>query len=160
MSRSRPSSRSWLQPRRLPGGAARRGRSAAPQCRAGGCGGSAGDRRDGVSAYLPVLAEDRQLDALATAESSPEELEEALADAELAHRLNPFAIEPLFTASSLASRAGDDATAAIAARGRVVQPDNWQPWRRLLTAYTVPAISRRPPRPIEEFVSTDRFSAA
>ena len=109
-----------------------------------------------ASAYLPVIADDRQLDALATANSSPQALEEALADAELAHRLNPFAIEPLFTASSLAARAGDDARALQLLREATeVQPDNWLPWRRLLTAYASAGYLEDASKAYEEFVRTD-----
>ena len=109
-----------------------------------------------ASAYLPVFAEDRQLDALAASDGSPEELEEALADAELAHRLNPFAVEPLFTASSLASRAGDEGRSLQLLRDAAeVQPDNWQPWRRLLTAYAAAGYLEEASDAYEEFVRTD-----
>lgn len=109
-----------------------------------------------ASAYLPVLAEDRQLDALAMSGGSSAELESALADAELANRLNPFAVEPLFTASALAASAGEDGRALqLLQQAAETQPDNWLPWRRLLTAYANDGYLSEAAEAYGEFVRTD-----
>jgi hypothetical protein len=110
-----------------------------------------------ASAYLPVLAENRQLDALAeSGGGSPAELQAALDDADLAHQLNPFAIEPLLTASSLADRAGDETgSLRYLQEAAETQPDNSQPWVRLLAAYTNGGYLAQASDAYEEYVRTD-----
>jgi O-antigen ligase len=88
-----------------------------------------------LSAVLPALAQHRT-DAALTAIGSPRVGEAALvdaaADAELAARLNPVAVEPLFAASTIAVRRGrrDEARAAIV-RALERQPDSLEAWMRL-----------------------------
>jgi O-antigen ligase/polysaccharide polymerase Wzy-like membrane protein len=106
-----------------------------------------------VSVALPSLSEGDRLDALALAGSSEdlgkagaagtasasgdssgdaEALVDAAARAELAHRLNPLSLEPLFAAASIANRRGRFQEAAgLVEEATRIQPDNWEGWRRL-----------------------------
>jgi len=89
-----------------------------------------------VSAYLPAAAEDKRLDALTVASRKSGDLASAVEEADLAHRLNPLAVEPLFTASALAERAGDpQRSLELLRQAAQIQPDNRQTWQRLVTAY-------------------------
>jgi hypothetical protein len=89
-----------------------------------------------VSAVLPALARTRTSAALAAVGgTAPSEarLAGAAADAELASRLNPLAVEPLFAAATIAERRGrtDDARARLLeALGR--QPYSVDAWFRLV----------------------------
>jgi len=86
-----------------------------------------------VSALLPAVSKDMASDALAQAAGgSPAQLREAAAKAETASRLNPFSVQPLFTAASVAWRSGQPEQAgrlSIEAIDR--QPDNALTWVRL-----------------------------
>jgi hypothetical protein len=88
-----------------------------------------------VSAVLPAWSHSKALDALRLGDRpSPERLQDAAAQAQLASRLNPLAVEPLFSASTIAQRRGD----ALAARRYLLeaghrQPDNRLVWFRLAT---------------------------
>jgi hypothetical protein len=60
-----------------------------------------------VSALLPGLADSKANDALvSTGSGTPRELRHALAEAELAARLDPLADQPLLSAAAVAQRAG------------------------------------------------------
>jgi hypothetical protein len=86
-----------------------------------------------VSAMLPWLSKNLTSDALAEASSGkPADLREAAKKAEAASRLNPFAVQPLFAAATVAQRSGQPEKAGrlfIEAIER--QPDNATTWFRL-----------------------------
>ena len=86
-----------------------------------------------TSATLPSLAEDARLQALSLAASG--RLAEAAEEADLAHRLNPLAVEPLFTEASVAtSRRRPREAVALLEEATRTQPDNWRADRRLVVA--------------------------
>jgi hypothetical protein len=93
-----------------------------------------------LSALVPVWAEGRDraaLHELATA-SGERELQHAQRDAELAAKLNPLAVEPLFTAASVASDRGMTAVAygyLVDAVRR--QPDSTATWGGLAGFYAL-----------------------
>lgn len=86
-----------------------------------------------ISAALPSLAEDRRLDALAEVGDDKASLEKARADAALARKLNPFAVNPLYASADIALRSDDDAAATgyLAEAARHF-PETVGPWARLL----------------------------
>ena len=89
----------------------------------------------GVSVALPALAEERTAAALERAggEASDAALADAAATAEFAASLNPLAVEPLFAAASIAERRGRlDEARRLLLRAAERQPDNADPWFRLL----------------------------
>lgn len=90
-----------------------------------------------ISALLPVRAEELRRRALVEAGKPRPDLVAAERDAALAERLNPLSVEPLFTRAALAS-ARLDTLAELGFLGEAsrLQPDNWEVWRRLLTAYS------------------------
>jgi hypothetical protein len=83
-----------------------------------------------ASAGLPSLAETRRVQGLqAAAAGDPGE---ARTDAKLAHKLNPLAVEPLFTASSLAGAEGDEREQlSLLEEAADMQPENFRTWQRL-----------------------------
>jgi len=83
-----------------------------------------------ASAGLPSLAETRRVQALqAAAGGDPDQ---ARTDARLAHKLDPLAVEPLFTASSLAGSDGDQREQlSLLQQAADTQPDNFRTWQRL-----------------------------
>jgi O-antigen ligase len=90
-------------------------------------------------AYLPVLSEQKRLDALAEAGGRPRDLAAAADDASLAHRLDPFAVEPLFTAASIAQARGQTRHAfELLADATATQPDNSKTWAELAQRTTNP----------------------
>ena len=87
-----------------------------------------------VSALLPAWSQSRTESAQASLaeEPTPAQLESAAADAELAARLDPLAVEPLFVASAIAEGRGQ----LLEARRHLLravdrQPDNPDVWYRL-----------------------------
>jgi O-Antigen ligase/Tetratricopeptide repeat len=86
-----------------------------------------------VSALLPALAREKSDDALAeAAERGPAHLREADEKAATARRLDPLAIDPIFTSADLALRRGDVPRAAeLLADAVRDQPDNPRLWTRL-----------------------------
>jgi tetratricopeptide (TPR) repeat protein len=86
-----------------------------------------------VSALLPWLSKDLASDALAQASSGkPADLREAAKKAETASRLNPFSVQPLFAAASVAQRSGQPAKAGkLFVEAIERQPDNAITWFRL-----------------------------
>jgi hypothetical protein len=85
-----------------------------------------------VSAYLPRLAEDKRRDALAAVSSDPRQAAE---DAALARRLDPYSLDALFTASSIAMGRGDrDGALEPLLRATKIEPDSQDAWRRLEVA--------------------------
>lgn len=89
-----------------------------------------------VLAALPALADsqtERALDLAAAEDSGPTQLAEAAAQAELAARLFPVSVEPLFATASIAQRIGD----VPQARRQVFraidrQPESSEAWARLV----------------------------
>ncbi len=54
------------------------------------------------------------------------------ADADLAQKLNPLSVEPLFVEANLARIRGDDArAAALLGQATELAPDNYETWQRL-----------------------------
>lgn len=83
-----------------------------------------------ASAALPLLAETKRVESLRDAGSGS--FHAAAADADLAHKLDPLSVEPLFTEASIARSRGDDAEAAsLLAEATRLQPDNFETWQRL-----------------------------
>ena len=111
-----------------PGGRARRSLRRRRLCsaRRRGAGGGAG-RRLGVAAdAVGVTSASRR-----SATPADGQLREASADAELAQKLNPLSVEPLFVEANMAQIRGDDRRAADAARGGdELAPDNYETWQR------------------------------
>jgi hypothetical protein len=108
-----------------------------------------------ASAALPSLSEGRRLDALEQA-SSGEGLKRAADDAERAEELNPFSVDPRFTMASIARvrrRPPEELHALIEAAR--TQPDNWEPWRQLVVAYTFYGSPRRNADALEQWTRTD-----
>jgi hypothetical protein len=87
-----------------------------------------------VSAGLPMLADEKASSAQAVSTNAgPAELEDAAADADLAARLDPTAVRPLFAAAAIAEGRGrlfDARSFLLDAVDR--QPDNTVAWQRLL----------------------------
>jgi O-Antigen ligase/Tetratricopeptide repeat len=87
-----------------------------------------------ASAALPSLSEGKRLDALRAAADGS--LRQAAEDAALARRLDPLALEPLFTASIIAARRGRlQEAATLLQRAAALEPDSADVWRRLATIY-------------------------
>jgi len=88
-----------------------------------------------VSAALPALAETRTASALVAVGADrvdDEALAEAAADAELAARLNPLAVEPLIAAASIAQRRDRIPEARMQILRAVErQPENYEAWLQL-----------------------------
>jgi tetratricopeptide (TPR) repeat protein len=88
-----------------------------------------------VSAGLPAFAQTQTsaaLEAVGKAKLSAGELALAAADAELAAKLNPLAVEPLFAGASIAERRGNvGETRRQLLRALQRQPDNVEAWLRL-----------------------------
>ncbi len=83
-----------------------------------------------ASAALPSLAETKRVESLRDAGSGS--FGAAASDADLAHKLDPLSVEPLFTEASIARSRGDDAEAAsLLAEATRLQPDNFETWQRL-----------------------------
>jgi hypothetical protein len=87
-----------------------------------------------VSAGLPMIADEKASSAPAVSTNAgPAELENAAADADLAARLDPTAVRPLFAAAAIAEGRGrlfDARRFLLDAVDR--QPDNTTAWQRLL----------------------------
>jgi hypothetical protein len=83
-----------------------------------------------ASAALPSLSETKRVEALRDAGSGS--LRGAASDADLAHKLDPLSVEPLFTEANIASVRGDNAEAvSLLAEATRLQPDNFETWQRL-----------------------------
>jgi hypothetical protein len=83
-----------------------------------------------ASALMPALAERNRVDALRDAAGGS--LKDAAADAELSHKLDPLAVDPLFTEASVAKSRGQLRRAAsLLAEATRIQPDNFRTWQRL-----------------------------
>ncbi len=86
-----------------------------------------------ASAALPSLAQDRRLDAELVSGNDQASLDRAASNAALAHKLDPFAVDPLFASADVALRRGDSVAAQQFLEQAVrVQPDNARVWSRLL----------------------------
>ncbi|MEA2222977.1 MAG: hypothetical protein QOH83_1353 [Solirubrobacteraceae bacterium] len=87
-----------------------------------------------VSAGLPMIADEKASSAPAVSTNAgPAELEDAAASADLAARLDPTAVRPLFAAAAIAEGRGrlfDARRFLLEAVDR--QPDNTTAWQRLL----------------------------
>jgi hypothetical protein len=85
-----------------------------------------------ASAALPSLAETKRVESLRDAGSGS--FRAAASDADLAHKLDPLGVEPLFTEASIARSRGEDAEAAsLLVEATRLQPDNFETWQRLAT---------------------------
>jgi tetratricopeptide (TPR) repeat protein len=88
-----------------------------------------------VSAALPALAQTRTsaaLESVGRSKVTDAELADAAASAEVASKLNPLAVEPLFAAASIAERRRRiDAARREILRALDRQPDNVEAWFRL-----------------------------
>jgi hypothetical protein len=83
-----------------------------------------------ASAAIPSLAETKRLESLRDAGRGS--LREAAADADLAHKLDPLSVEPLFTEAGIAhSRDQNRSAASLLAQATELQPDNVETWQRL-----------------------------
>lgn len=101
-----------------------------------------------ASALLPTMSESKRLEALRDAGDG--QLREASADADLAQKLNPLSVEPLFVEANMAQIRGDDRrAAALLEEATKLAPDNYETWQRLAQlqvargAYTAAARSIR-----------------
>jgi hypothetical protein len=109
-----------------------------------------------VSSYLPVLSEQRRIDALADSDGPSPDLTDAAADADLAHRLDPFAVEPLLTGASIADRRGmPRQKLELLVEAARTQPDRWQVWQRLYYAYLLAGYPDAAAGALREFQRTD-----
>jgi hypothetical protein len=92
-----------------------------------------------VSGYLPVMSDQRGLQALEDASSADAaDLADAAEEAALAHRLNPLAVDPLLTQASIAQRVNNPRSAINLLRQAArIEPDNSIVRRRLFLAYTL-----------------------
>jgi O-Antigen ligase/Tetratricopeptide repeat len=87
-----------------------------------------------ASAALPSLSEGKRIDALRAAADGS--LREAAEDAALARRLDPLAVDPLFTASTIAARRGRLREAAtLLQKAATLEPDSAEVWERLAAIY-------------------------
>ena len=60
------------------------------------------------------------------------DLKQAASEADLAQKLNPLSVEPLFTEVAIARLRGQDAEAAsLLGEATRLQPDNFETWQRL-----------------------------
>ena len=86
-----------------------------------------------ASAWLPVLAENRRLDAQELAAAgTPAALKEAAEQAALAKRLNPLSVEPLLTGANIATSANQPAEAVrLLRQAAELQPRDWRVDREL-----------------------------
>jgi hypothetical protein len=83
-----------------------------------------------ASAALPSLAETKRVQALR--EAADGNLHGAASKAELAHKLNPLSVEPLFTQVAVARLRNQNAEAgSLLAEATRLQPDNFETWQRL-----------------------------
>jgi hypothetical protein len=109
-----------------------------------------------VSSYLPVLSEQKRIDALNESSGPSPDLAAAAADADLAHRLDPFAVEPLFTGASIATRSGRPREGLkLLVEASRTQPDRWQVWRRLYPAYLQAGYGAEAAHTVRELLRTD-----
>ena len=114
-----------------------------------------------LSGYLPVMADQHQLQALAAASSQDDEgLIEATADAETAHRLNPLAAEPLLILASLAQRRGEPREAlAYLRQAARIEPDNGVVQRRLFETYVTTGYLAEGADALAAWAETDPLSS-
>jgi O-antigen ligase len=83
-----------------------------------------------ASALLPSMSESKRLEALRDAGDGS--LREASSDADLARRLNPLSVEPLFVEANMAQIRGQDRRAAgLLVEATELAPDNYETWQRL-----------------------------
>ena len=83
-----------------------------------------------ASAVLPTMSESKRLEALRDAGDGA--LRGATADAELAQKLNPLSVEPLFVEANMARvRGQDQRAAALLGEATELAPDNYETWQRL-----------------------------
>lgn len=112
-----------------------------------------------VSAALPALAEGERRDAQAAAQRAgddPQGLSDAAARASVAARLNPLAVEPLFTGASIAERRGDRfRQLELLGEAARIQPDNPRVWLRLLELQLERNDFRLVQRSLREVARTD-----
>jgi len=84
-----------------------------------------------VSALLPATSEGLRLNALQQARSG-NALGDRAAEADLAHRLDPLSLEPLFTEGGIATlRSGSEQALRYFSEAALLQPDSWEGWRRV-----------------------------
>jgi len=109
-----------------------------------------------VSSYLPVVSEQKRIDALAESGGPSANLAAAAADADLAHRLDPFAVEPLLTGAGIAERRGlTRRRLELLVEAARTQPDRWQVWQRLYPAYLEAGYRSEAADTIGELLRTD-----
>lgn len=83
-----------------------------------------------ASVALPSMAETKRVESLRDAGQGS--LREADADADLAHKLNPLSVEPLFAEAGIARSRGEiERAASLLAEATRLQPDNFETWQRL-----------------------------
>ena len=113
-----------------------------------------------VSALFPALAREDSNDALSiAAKRGPANLREADEKAATARRLDPLAIDPIFTSADLALRRGDVARAAqLLADAVREQPDNPRLWARLARVQVLFNDSQGSLRSVQTAHSLDPFS--
>ena len=107
------------------------------------------------SAALPALSEQKRLEALRGA-SAGGPLSDAATEAERATELNPFSIDNRFTAASIAAGRGlPGRTLRELREAARAQPDNWEPWRRLVFSYSFFGYRRRAADAYLQWARTD-----
>ncbi len=83
-----------------------------------------------ASAAFPSLSETKRVDSLSAAGAGS--LRDGAADADLAQRLDPLSVEPLFAEAGIAQTEGDQKRAgALLVKATDLQPDNFETWQRL-----------------------------
>jgi O-Antigen ligase len=112
-----------------------------------------------ASAALPSLSEGRRLDALEAAAGGS--LREAAEEVELAQRLDPLAVEPIFTAATIAARRGRlQEAATLLEKAATLEPDSAGVWQRLAATALALNDERRAAYAIRRLAETDPLAFA
>jgi O-antigen ligase/polysaccharide polymerase Wzy-like membrane protein len=83
-----------------------------------------------ASAALPSMSQTKRVESLRDAGRGS--LREGASDADLAKKLNPLSVEPLFAEAGIARSRGDEAWAgSLLVEATKLQPDNFETWQRL-----------------------------
>ena len=83
-----------------------------------------------ASAAFPSLSETKRVDSLSAAGAGS--LRDGASDADLAQKLDPLSVEPLFAAAGIAQSQGHDRQAGeLLVKATDLQPDNFETWQRL-----------------------------